>query len=225
MSNKIYRYIDLFTFYITLIIRYNFIQIQKMIPKKYTTDLKDSSLVEQEETILKSIGLTKEATDTLALTLIEKLIQRTERQWSTTILDDEFIICMVALHGILDNYRTIAWGNVDDILKVLTDRVHMSQLSRPYRHHVLSYISSSGRVALSHAYIEKYWRYQQSASMGISKKHTTQQQSFLSWSLDLIRLQAQCIVQARDFFQNETLENLQWNICQRAKELISEKKP
>lgn len=80
MSNKIYRYIDLFIFCIILIIRYNFIQIQKMIPKTYTTDLKDSSLVEQEETILKSIGLTKEATDTLALTLIEKLIQRTERQ-------------------------------------------------------------------------------------------------------------------------------------------------
>lgn len=80
MSNKIYRYIDLFTFYIKLIIKYNFIQIQKMIPKKYTTDLEGSSLAEQEETILKSIGFTKEATDTLALTLIEKLIQRTERQ-------------------------------------------------------------------------------------------------------------------------------------------------
>lgn len=188
-----------------------------------TIDTKSLSVAEQEEMILGSIGLTHETTDTLILALIGKLIQRAEHQWSTQILDEEFIICIVAIHGILDNYRALAWGNVDDILKALTDKIHASQLSRQHRRHVLSYISSSGRNALGRAYIEKYWKHQQSTDITASKKHTIQQKPIFSWPLDLIRLQVQSIREAQKFFQTDTLDNLRWGIHQKTKELISEK--
>jgi len=189
----------------------------------HTIDTQNLSVAEQEEIILKSIGLTEETTDALALALIGKFIQRAEHQWSNQILDEEFIICIVALHGILDNYRTLTGGNVDDILKALTDKIHASQLSRQNRRDMLSYISSSSRIALGHAYIEKYWKHQQSNDITVSNTHTVQQKSLFSWSLDLIRLQVQSIREVQKFFQTDTIDSLRWGIHQKAKELISEK--
>jgi len=46
----------------------------------HTIDTQNLSVAEQEEIILKSIGLTEETTDALALALIGKFIQRAEHQ-------------------------------------------------------------------------------------------------------------------------------------------------